>query len=127
MFLPGRAVCNPSFQNVFLRIRQHLVRALRWHLQGRIGLRDALIDETGLQVSRHHRHPILPLCKYTFARVQPKISHARVGVRAMAVETVFRQDGPNDPLKIDWRAGGWASGPCRDESQHSTEQNDESQ
>jgi hypothetical protein len=71
-------------------------------------LRDALIDEAGLQVARHNRHPVLSLGKHTFARVQPQVSHARIGVRTMAVETVLRQYGPHDTLKIDrWAGGTW--------------------
>ena len=106
MFLPGRPFCDPSFQNVLLRVCQHLVRTFRRHPQSWIGLSDALIDKAGLQVTGNHRRAVLALRKHAFPRVEAQIGHACVGVRAMAVETVFRQDGPHHTLKIDLGARG---------------------
>jgi len=95
-----RAGSNPAFEQVFLFLRQDFVCLGRRHQVIRVRCGDPVNQRTCLRLARND----CLLLQGRLADVQPQVGLAGLGIRAVTLKTVLRQNRLNVAVEFD-RAG----------------------
>ena len=105
VFFPSRALLDPALEHALLLIGEVLLGEDRRHAHRVFVAGDALIEQAGACVAGRDDAASRAHGKCALARIQPQSGHARIFVRPVTVEAVFREDGADLTLKVH-RAGG---------------------
>ena len=88
MLLPNSALLNPAANQVDLFAAPFFVRVFRGHAAGHILMRDSLIDQASLWISRRDGNTRGSQLKKGIAQVEPESGHAGFRIRTVTLVIV---------------------------------------
>ena len=110
---------DPAPERGYLGLREAFVGGRGRHVTGTCSGGDAFVDQTVFWFAGNQRDMSIAVRSGGFKRVETEAGHTLRHILAVALETVFREDGANVATIVDGGSGGLrqAAGNAGEEGQ----------